>query len=442
MKPDDAAAFYNRGNAWGIKGEYDKAIADFTEAIRLKPDDAAAFFYRGLAWGNKREYDKAIADYTEAIRLKPDYAFAFNNRGNAWWHLGDYDRAIADHTEAIRLKPERAAAFNNRGVAWAYKGEYDKALEDFSQALRLDKALALPWANRGKLFLKRKTRRDLEQSIADSEQALRLDPKLADARSNLEEAQRALQALIEQARAPATGARVALVIGNSNYLAAPLLPNARNDAQDIAAELKKLGYRIYGYPKTDFSKAELEQEIEAFKQASIGASAAVLWYSGHGQQMLEDGAELPNDYVIPVDGRINKGADVTKNAIRLERLQTAVLAAKQLRLLVIDACRNNPFYTGARAARGMGRPSAAPGVLLVQSTATGNIAQDGEGRRNSPFAESFLQELRRAPDRDLRLLFSAVQGGTMSLTRNEQRPEITDNLASGEVVLLRGAKAP
>jgi tetratricopeptide (TPR) repeat protein len=112
----DAADFINSGKAWTLKKEYDKAIKDFDEAIRLDPKNDDAFYSRGNAWLAKQEYDKAINDYDEAIRLDPKYAIAFIGRGNAWRNKKEYDRANKDYDEAIRLDPKFALAFNN--LAW------------------------------------------------------------------------------------------------------------------------------------------------------------------------------------------------------------------------------------------------------------------------------------------------------------------------------------
>ena len=112
----------NRGNAWRSKQEYDRAIADCTEAIRLDPKLAVAYNNRGFAWNEQEEYDRAIADYDEAIRLDPKYAAAYSNRGFAWHDKGEHDRAIADYTEAIRLDPKLAVGYNNRGSAWRRQG--------------------------------------------------------------------------------------------------------------------------------------------------------------------------------------------------------------------------------------------------------------------------------------------------------------------------------
>ncbi|MBI1916608.1 MAG: tetratricopeptide repeat protein [Planctomycetes bacterium] len=115
LDPKFAAAFGNRGNAYLHKKEYDKAIKDFTEAIR-DPKFATAFGNRGNAYLHKKEYDKAIKDFTEVIRLDPKNALTFLNRGYAYQQRKEYDKAIKDYTEAIRLDPNSAFAHNN--LAW------------------------------------------------------------------------------------------------------------------------------------------------------------------------------------------------------------------------------------------------------------------------------------------------------------------------------------
>jgi tetratricopeptide (TPR) repeat protein len=132
-----AEASNNRGVAYYGKGDLDKAIADYAEAIRLDPKYALAYYNRGVAYEKKGEWDNAIAEYTEAIRLDPKYARAYNNRGNAYYGKGDWDKAIADYTEAIRLDPKYAWAYRNRGNAYEKKGEKLKAAEDFARAKQL-----------------------------------------------------------------------------------------------------------------------------------------------------------------------------------------------------------------------------------------------------------------------------------------------------------------
>lgn len=100
-------------------------------------DDATIFFYRGTAKNDLKDYQAAIADYDEAIRLNPELAEAFNNRGNAKDELGDHAGAIADYDEAIRLKPDYAGAFHNRGISKFNMKDNPGAIADFDEALRL-----------------------------------------------------------------------------------------------------------------------------------------------------------------------------------------------------------------------------------------------------------------------------------------------------------------
>jgi lipoprotein NlpI len=134
---DQAVACFYRASAWGNKKDYDRAIADYTEAIRLNPQYASAFYYRGNAWRYKDNFERAIADYNEAIRLNPQDVLAFRTRGSAWRSKGDYNRAIADFTDAIRLDPRDAVAFRSRGNTQFLQAKFSSAASDFAQSQQL-----------------------------------------------------------------------------------------------------------------------------------------------------------------------------------------------------------------------------------------------------------------------------------------------------------------
>ncbi|MDE0469737.1 MAG: tetratricopeptide repeat protein, partial [Candidatus Poribacteria bacterium] len=144
-----AKAYLNRGTGYAEKGEYDKAIADYGEAIRLNSEFAIAYNNRGYTYKEKGEYDKAITDYDEAIRLEPEDANVYINRGYAYYAKSEYDKAIADCNKAIELAPEDANAYNNRGNAYGGKREYDKAIADYNEAIRLNPEDANAYNNRG-----------------------------------------------------------------------------------------------------------------------------------------------------------------------------------------------------------------------------------------------------------------------------------------------------
>ena len=133
--PQTAENYFNRAFTHYIRGNYDGAIKDYTEGLRLQPNDVYAWLNRGNAWAEKGEYDKAIDNYKEAIRLEPDFAVAWSGRGDAWYRKGEYDKAIDDLNETIRLSPDSSNAWRIRGDAWRKKGEYDKAIADYRKAL-------------------------------------------------------------------------------------------------------------------------------------------------------------------------------------------------------------------------------------------------------------------------------------------------------------------
>jgi tetratricopeptide (TPR) repeat protein len=173
LDPNNALAYANRGDAYRLKGDLERAIADFGEALRLNPSNPLAYINQGIAYRLKGDYDRAVADYTEALRLDPNNALAYNNRGNAYADKGEHDKAIADYSEALRLDPQYTWAYHNRGNAYADKGEPDNAIADFTRALRLEPSNAVAHTNRGDAY---RLKGELDRAIADYTEALRLDP--------------------------------------------------------------------------------------------------------------------------------------------------------------------------------------------------------------------------------------------------------------------------
>ena len=176
-----ADVYFYRGLAYALKSDYDPAIVDFDQAIKLKPNLAEAYSNRGVAYYSKGNYDQAIADFDQAIKLKPDLAVAYNNRGNAYREKSDYDQAIADYNQAIALQPDLAVGYNNRGVAYKDKGDYDRGIADYNQAIKLKPDLAEAYGNRGNAY---NDKGDYDRAIADHDQAIKLKPNLAEAYYN------------------------------------------------------------------------------------------------------------------------------------------------------------------------------------------------------------------------------------------------------------------
>jgi len=184
----DASAYNSRAAVFRRLGEFDRAVKDFSEAIRLDPTQTTYWGNRASLWIEKREHGNAIRDYNEVLRLSPGNLAALNGRGIAWARKGSPDQAIADYTEAIRLSPASAFLLRNRGLSWTAKKEYDKAVADFSEAIRLDPKFAQAWGDRGHARARKK---DLDGAMKDFDEALRLDPASKYARLNRAQAWRA-----------------------------------------------------------------------------------------------------------------------------------------------------------------------------------------------------------------------------------------------------------
>jgi Lipoprotein NlpI, contains TPR repeats len=170
-----AEAFNNRGISYRLKGEHDRAIQDYNQAIRINAKFAAAYNNRGIAYDRKGDYDRAIADYDQAIKLKPS-AETYFNRGNGYLGKGHYDHAIDDYNQAIKLKSDFAAAFDNRCWARAVVGILKPALADCNQALRLMPNNPATLDSRGFIFLKMT---NFDAAVSDYDAALQSNPKLA-----------------------------------------------------------------------------------------------------------------------------------------------------------------------------------------------------------------------------------------------------------------------
>jgi len=167
-------ALARRGDAHAMKRDYDRAIADYTEAMRAYAKYPWTFYRRARTYAAMQDYDRAIADYGEAIRLFPENAFAFIGRGSAYGVKGDTDRAIADFTEAIRLAPENAFAHMRRGFIHHLKGENGRAVADLSEAIRLKPDNSGAHFYRGITYLYDNS---LADAVADFNRANELDPK-------------------------------------------------------------------------------------------------------------------------------------------------------------------------------------------------------------------------------------------------------------------------
>ena len=233
--------------------------------------------------------------------------------------------------------------------------------------------------------------------------------------------------------------RVALVIGNSAYAQIGRLPNPVNDAADIEAALKRLGFEVASAPDLDL--AGLNDALRGFARRSAGAEVALVFYAGHGMEM--DGV----NYLLPIDARLERGTDVAYETVPLQQVLRATEGAA-LRVVILDACRDNPLAAAmqtrnptrsiSRGAFGaLDERHLGDEMLVAYAAAEGTVAEDGTGR-NSPFTAALLANLEQPLE--IGALFRRVRASVLTATGGRQRPHEYQSLLQ-EHYLKRVASA-
>ncbi|SFN86773.1 Uncharacterized protein, contains caspase domain [Bradyrhizobium sp. Ghvi] len=248
-------------------------------------------------------------------------------------------------------------------------------------------------------------------------------------------------ALVSVAGPAFAGKRVALVLANSAYQHAPSLANPVNDGAVMAKTLKDAGFDVVE-SRHDLTALDTRRVLRDFADATRDADIAVVYYAGHGIEV--EGS----NYLIPVDAKLERDTDVYDEALSLDRVLVAVEPAKQLRLVILDACRDNPFGRTMKrtlASRGIGRGLAqveptSTNTLIAYSAKAGFTAQDGDGA-NSPFTVALSKHL-TTPGLDVRRAFGFVRDDVLKSTGNKQEPFVYGSLGGEDVPLVPVRAAP
>jgi len=480
--------FITRGNLVMEFGQFDRAISDFTRAIKLAPSSAVAYNNRGNCFRHKGDYDRAISDLDNAIRLDPKDPIYYFNRGNAWRLKGDLSRALIDQNQAVALSASGGSlALVYRGDTYRYMGDFQKALADYNAALG-NVSNFIPALTSMALTYERMG--DVAQARAFFEKALASNSNVRftdSSRSARETAQARLAALDSGVEGPAIpaaplkatsatsvptpaitapiltqpvkpvasqaaphGRRVALVIGNSAYQSVTPLPNPQKDAGAIAASLRNIGFEVVTL-SNDLTQQQLSDALRSFANEAEKSDWAMVYYAGHGIEVNG------TNYLIPVDAKLKKDRDVEFEAIPLDRVMTAVNEAKKIKIVMLDACRDNPFAatmakTGAPDAvaaatstaggtvatrsvgRGLAEVKVSGATLVVYAAKQGQVALDGEGG-NSPFAVAVVQRL-ATPGVEINKIFRLVRDDVMEATAGRQEPFTYGSLPGKEDFFL------
>ena len=230
---------------------------------------------------------------------------------------------------------------------------------------------------------------------------------------------------------------MALVIGNGKYQNVAELPNPASDARAVATALKRIGFSVVeGY---DLGFTAMAERLKAFGKAADKASVALVYYAGHGLQMQG------TNYFLPVDATVQRERDLAYDAISLDMILREAEAARDLRIVILDACRDNPF--AARIARAGGATRALQiteglaqagnvgrDTLVAYATAANALADDGSDR-HSPYTTALLKHL-ETPGLEINLLFGRIRDSVFEATAGRQTPFTYGSLGGDPFYLI------
>ncbi len=420
MRWNFAGALYNRGTLYMRKGALQSALDDFNAALKIKPEFYRALANRGRVRTINKDFDGALADFAEAERIDPAASQARLNRCLAYTVMGKFDQALADCNSVIEKFPKFHFAIVSRADAYQAKGDLDAALKDYNFVLGMNPNHVRAHTGRGQLF---ERKHDLAQARADYRSAaFALTPY-----DNLETAlarqiaRERLAALTPQApAAPNTVRRVALIIGNGAYRNVHQLDNPPRDARLVAGALRDIGFQTVTLTN-DLTRDKFFDTLRAFAGEAEKSDWAVVYYAGHG---LEIGGV---NYLLPVDAKLAADRDAETEAVALEQVIAAVGGARKVRLVMLDACRDNPFAPTMQRTmelklvdKGFSDIEPAAGFMVVYAAKHGETALDGDGV-DSPFATAVARDIKQ-PHVEVRKLFDLVRDDVWSASKHQQQP--------------------
>lgn len=505
INPSGLTNYIGRGFGLWTNGEFEKSIDDFNKAIALDPNYAGAYLVRAQSYRELKQFDAAVLDANQAIEL--NQSEGYRSRALTRIQLQDYDGALADINEAITRNPKLVFNFVTRGTIWRLKGDLDAALRDLDQAVALQPANAPAHYARADVL---RYRGNFDEALTEYQVSLRYAPNntpaltglgltyerlgnlvqarlefeaalnspsefrfTSDSRAALETAKARLAAysatpvqprivpppvrasnevaiptgvasLPQAIAVKSTARRVALVIGNSAYANVPALVNPEKDAKAVAATLRTIGFEVVTLEDND-TREKLVGALRAFANEAENSDWAMVYYAGHG---MEVGGV---NYLVPVDAKIAVDRDIQSEAVPLDQVLAAVDGAKKLKLIMLDACRDNPFKPRATPAsaqaavasstagapiasrsigRGLADVKVSGATLVVYAAKGGQVALDGEGG-NSPFAVAVVQRL-ATPGVEITKLFRLVRDDVMEATAGRQEPYTYGSLPGKE----------
>jgi tetratricopeptide (TPR) repeat protein len=465
--------YYEKGHDSYTAGEYEVAIENFsqylTKPTRDKALDIEVFYLRALSYYKKGKHKEAIADFEEAILLD------HKNKGNIYWFkaksydkLGLYNESVRDYTSAIKELGSdnqiKAKLLYERSQEYIKTGNVVLAFEDLEQGSLVHPANADIKRELEKLS-KQETviaSRSAKESQRKSEEAKKEEAKKSTVIAKKEEPPAkkevvnnakpnttveekpnnnlsgAPQKVAEPVKQPVTTTptladaykdekRYALVIGNSNYpKEIGVLKNPVNDATDIANELRNSHFEVdlltnatYGQMRAAMLK--FKERVDA---GDRDKTVSLFYYAGHGL------AHDDENYLVPIDASIEYEDDIARYCFAVQRMVLANMerSNSRMNIVILDACRNNPFPALTRSAgqQGLGEMRRARGSFIAYATAPGSVASDGSGR-NGLYTQELLKAMRK-PGLAIEQVFKEVRQGVLRMSGDKQNTWDSSNI--------------
>lgn len=433
LRPTFGSAYNNRGLIFMRRGELQRALDELNLAVKHIFNDQSRFLHhynRARVEGLLKLYDASLADYAEAQKVNPDGPQVPAYRCITYSSMGKFDEAVADCNTVLAKAPNQIYTLTSRANAYLGKGNLDAALDDYNKVLKTNPNYVRAYVGRGQLYEKRRNlaaaRADY-RAAANAVAARREDIDTTLARAIAKERLEALLGMAAPASAgkaspshPAGPRKVALIIGNGAYKNVAPLDNPSRDAKLIASTFRDLGFATVTVAP-DLGRDKFFASLHEFGQEAEKADWAVVYYAGHG---MEIGGV---NYLIPVDARLKADSDAETQAVALEQVIAAVAGARKLRLVMLDACRDNPFEKTMQRTialklvnRGFSNIEPEAGFMVVYAAKHGEIALDGDSL-NSPFA-TVLARVIKEPKIEVRKLFDIVRDDVWKATNRTQQP--------------------
>lgn len=398
---------YNRARVETQLKQYDAALVDFGDALTIKPDGARVFSLRCITYTEMKKFDEALVDCNAALAAAPKDVFVLVSRANLRLAKGDLAAALGEYNDVLKAAPNNIRAYAGRGQLFEQRGDSTAARSDYRSA-----SAVLTKVDDTETAVARKFARDRLAALPVVAQPAPAPPKDA-----TKETTKAAKGAPPAASGPR---KVALIVGNGSYKNVPALDNPPRDAKLIASTFHDLGFAVVTLAP-DLSRDKFFEALRTFGIEAEKSDWAVVYYAGHG---MEIGGI---NYLIPTDAKLASDHDADSQAVALEQVIAAVSGARKLRLVMLDACRDNPFEKTMKhtialklVSKGLSNIEPEAGFMVVYSAKHGETALDGDAA-NSPFAMALARDIRE-PKIEVRKLFDIVRDDVWTSTKHKQQP--------------------